>query len=276
MAPEAAWRARCDGPGMRIFLRSLVLAVPVVAALACGGRVDGIHGDAICPTPASIQAGGACYSNGQSCPSAEPGCGGPLECECSNGEWSCLAPPCPPPPPVCPTNVTVGSSCTASQQGCTASAFVAGCNGTTDTVSCTCEQGDWVCEGTLPGCADAQACPSPSAVQEGFSCDVASGTSCQTDEPIVDCDGNTTGYLSCVCSGGTWACPFPPVQSCDAGGPCPKPVDVVMDTACPTDGQQCPGNPQECGGQVLYDAFQCEQGLWEDVAVTVCDLDAGQ
>jgi hypothetical protein len=258
---------------MSRLLRSLVLAVPVLAALACGGRVDGVGGGA-CPVPASIQNGVACYASGQSCPSAESGClGNPVECSCSGGAWSCVLPPCVP-PPVCPTTTTAGSACPASEQGCVASATIEAC-GVTTTVSCDCQQGAWVCEGTGKDCPDAQACPSPSSVQEGDACDV-SGMSCASDDPIVDCNGDITGYYSCNCAGGSWQCPFPPVMSCDAGGPCPQPTDVVMDTACPTDGQQCPGNPQNCGGQVLYDAFQCEQGLWQDVAVTYCDLDAGQ
>jgi hypothetical protein len=263
---------------MRSFL-ALFFSASVVAAFACGGRVDGIAGDGggSCPQPVAIQDGFSCSENGQSCPSAEPGCDGPLYCSCSGGSWSCVAPPCVPPPPVCPTTVQAGSACLTSQRGCVASASVTDCAGMPIMLSCDCEQDGWVCEGTVPGCADAQACPSPSAVQEGFACDLVSGTSCVTDDPIVDCDGDVTGYISCACSGGTWACPFTPVMNCqDAGGPCPKPNDVVQDTACSSDGQQCPGNPQVCGGQVLYDAFECEQGLWQDVAVTDCDIDAGQ
>jgi hypothetical protein len=30
-----------------------------------------------------------------------------------------------------------------------------------------------------------------------------------------------------------------------------------------------------CDGQVDYDAFQCQGGFWNDVAVTVCAVDAG-
>jgi hypothetical protein len=175
----------------------------------------------------------------------------------------------------CPSPAAVESGGACNGNGLTCPWTATGCDG--NPLDCTCAGGSWVCQEPPPCIAPQPVCPAPSAVQEGFTCDVSSGTSCVTDDPIVDCEGDVTGYLSCVCTGGTWACPFPPVQTCeDAGGPCPKPNDIVQDTACSSDGQQCPGNPQVCGGQVLYDAFECEQGLWQDVAVTDCDVDAGQ
>jgi hypothetical protein len=270
---------------MRSFL-ALFFSASTLAAIACGGRVDGIVGDGggACPSPAVVENGGACDAGGRSCPATETGCdGNPIDCTCSGGSWACPEPPpCIGPQPVCPTQATPGTACPVSQQGCVVSTSVDYC-GVFEELSCTCELTGsslaWDCDEPPPppDCNDAGACPSPSAVEEGFACDVSSGTSCVTDDPIVDCDGDVTGYISCECSGGSWACPFPPVMNCqDAGGPCPKPNDVVQDTACSSDGQQCPGNPQVCGGQVLYDAFECEQGLWQDVAVTDCDIDAGQ
>jgi hypothetical protein len=61
----------------------------------------------------------------------------------------------------------------------------------------------------------------------------------------------------------------------DASTGCPDPSSIAQGAACFTEGQQCPGKPTDCGGQILYDAFQCTAGQWDDIATTICDLDGG-
>jgi hypothetical protein len=100
--------------------------------------------------------------------------------------------------------------------------------------------------------------------------------SCRSNVEIVDCAGQFQGYVSCDCEGGSWLCFDPGPPSCiDATTGCPPPGDVQQGVSCSSEGQQCPGRPTECGGQILYDAFQCTGGTWDDIATTICDVDAG-
>ncbi len=41
------------------------------------------------------------------------------------------------------------------------------------------------------------------------------------------------------------------------------------------EGQVCPGNPQNCGGEIYYDALECE-GSWVPIATTTCALYEGE
>jgi hypothetical protein len=138
--------------------------------------------------------------------------------------------------------------------------------------------GSWECSfPEYPECLDAQPyCPAANDIQPGGTCDIDPSLSCGSDIPIYDCDGQVTGYVSCFCYAGGWSCPMPPLPECpDASGTCPAPKSIAQGVPCSAEGEQCPGNPQECGGQMLYDAFQCTAGQWDDVATTFCDLDAG-
>lgn len=99
---------------------------------------------------------------------------------------------------------------------------------------------------------------------------------CPSATPYYDCNGNVAGDLSCTCSGGEWYCPEPPmVCSVDASAGCPTPASLQAGAPCNAEGDTCPGNPTQCDGQTDYDAFQCTNGVWVDVAHTVCDVDAG-
>jgi hypothetical protein len=96
--------------------------------------------------------------------------------------------------------------------------------------------------------------------------------------PIYGCSGQVDGYVPCFCDSGAWSCDDPgPPECADVSPPpskCPDPQTVDQGVSCVSEGQQCPGRPTDCGGQIVYDAFQCTAGTWDDVATTVCDVDA--
>ena len=60
-----------------------------------------------------------------------------------------------------------------------------------------------------------------------------------------------------------------------AAGGCPDPQSVEQGVSCYSPGLQCPGNPNYCDGALFYDAFECDGGLWNDIAVTGCPQDGG-
>ena len=81
--------------------KTLALAVPLLALLACSGSVskigagdgggdDGPNPD--CPAASTVTNGVACVDPGLSCPGAygQPQCNGPsvpVQCTCENGQW---------------------------------------------------------------------------------------------------------------------------------------------------------------------------------------------
>jgi hypothetical protein len=152
------------------------------------------------------------------------------------------------------------------------------CDGSQVTGECSCQsdgQGAaiWACtQGFEPECPDAQppppGCPDPSVVGEGGSCDVSSQLTCATDVPLYDCSGNYIGNESCQCFG-AWNCETP-IECADAST-CPAPQDVEQGVGCFSPGTQCPGNPTNCDGAIFYDAFECDNGEWNDVATTGCN-----
>jgi len=282
-------------------LASTLLVLPFFAAIACGGRFDGVGsgdgGPNDCPTPSAVSGGAACTTPGLTCQSALTDvCGSGAEsCTCTNGTWACAEPgiECPP-PPGCPAQGTVqpGERCDyPAQTSCNATATVYGCGGAVaGYVSCSCAPPaagrgypEWQCEGTppTPDCTDAEpppppGCPDPSTIAQGGACGVPN-EQCSSRIPYFDCGGNVAGYLTCYCEGsGGWICPQPESPLCDAGPPgCPDPTTLVQGEPCSGSGQTCPGHPTVCNGQTDYDAFQCQSGVWVDVASTVCEVDAG-
>jgi len=121
-------------------------------------------------------------------------------------------------------------------------------------------------------------CPAPSDTQAFFgasSCDLPDTTQCPVEFPGTPCaDGQpSTEEGDCACDQGHWMCET--VAYCPAPTTCPAPGAVQQGVQCASPGQQCPGNPQPCDGAVFYDAFQCEGGSWNDVAVTECEEEGG-
>jgi hypothetical protein len=223
------------------------------AALACGGRTDQLGGG-------SSSSGG---SSGGSSGSSSGGSSGGSSGSSSGGGCPTLAFTTPP----------TGSCDSAVLAGCSFPASIPYCGSSID-VTCTCPSGTWSCPGPpVPKCA----CPDPSQVQPGGKCFVGESTGCASTIPIYGCNG-LEGYETCDCIGGAWECLTPGPPDCpDASPPplCPEPQKVAQGIACTEEGQQCPGNPTVCGGATLYDAFQCTNGQWDDVATTICDVDAG-
>jgi hypothetical protein len=219
--------------------KRLVLLVPVLALLACGGSVvkvgpgdggdDG--GNPECPSQQVLETGGACSDNGQQCPISVtlPSCNGTggstsVECTCTSGQWQCPE-------------------------------FAGG----------------------APACPAPPVCPDPATIQQGISCAVDPSIACQTNTPITDCNGNTEGFLTCNCLGGQWACEEfgGPACEIDAGTNCPDPNTVFVGQGCATYGTVCGGDPQSCGGGTVYDALQCVAGVWNVVASTDCEAEGG-
>jgi hypothetical protein len=217
---------------MRLRRTVLLFLTPVLAVLACGGRVDGINPER-CPAPDQVNDSSACAVEGLTCSSSQaavdPCTGQPtgqLQCSCAGGTWSCNA--------------------------------------------------AYTCEKPPPEC------PPMDAVRDGIACRSA-GLTCPSGQSYTDCDG-VLHDIQCTCGGPQnglgWQCESVPMCAPDSGPPppppsCPDPSTVPGNGQCSQDGQQCPGNPQDCGGTTFYDAFQCEGGKWVDIAPTVCDADAG-
>jgi hypothetical protein len=133
---------------------------------------------------------------------------------------------------------------------------------------------------------DASACPAPSSVALGLPCRVASQVRCPSAISVSFCDGELLVPGSCACVDGEWqSCGVLVVPTCtDASPPppppppteCPPPATVEQGVACSIPSQQqCAGNPQECDQAIFYDAFECDGGTWNDVAVTECAVDGG-
>jgi len=268
---------------MRRFAGTVALVIPFLALLACGGRVGvvGGGGGGTCPSPSAVASGVACTSAGQTCASTFSVCGTPesADCTCTDGTWACPAfggPACVVACP--PTNgVQPGSSCDlATQSPCTVELTSTACDGSQLVGECSCQSdaegsATWACtQAVEPECADAQppGCPAPSFVVQGKGCNVSPQLSCNSDIPTYDCNGNITGDASCQCFAGAWSC-VTSEPDCPPTG-CPDPQSVEQGISCLSPGLQCPGNPTDCDGAIFYDAFECDSGAWNDIAVTGC------
>jgi len=231
---------------MRAVVRASLRLLPVLLLVACGGRVGPVGGQ-------------------HEEPDAEPD---------GNG------------PPACPVtgDVQPGASCDYATMGnCLAPYQAVVCGGIDETGSCSCVQNMgsdpvWECNAPATHCAEAgpTGCPEPAAITPGLGCDTSSSLSCPSEVPIVNCDGQVEGAESCSCLAATWVCGGPQPFCIDAGpSSCPDPASVETGVPCSPLGLQCPGNPQECGGAVFYDAFVCEDDRWVDVATTECSAGDG-
>jgi hypothetical protein len=119
--------------------------------------------------------------------------------------------------------------------------------------------------------------PAGTPLQNNSPCNVEPNLDCQS--PIFDACDNTTviGYFGCSCQGGLWSCqPYSRPGCIDAGPPsCPDPTQVLAGTPCMSLGQQCPGDPKDCGGQTFYEPMECQGHVWVSLATTICDIDEG-
>ena len=148
----------------------------------------------------------------------------------------------------------------------------------------------YVDSGPAPG-----PCPPPSNALFTGACETLPELSCATEVPVEDCNGVIISYVACSCAGGAWACddslsPYcPDAEPIDAApapdfdaepsSPCPPPSEVHAGMGCDTHLLQCPGDPTPCGGDIYYDALQCQYDpagveRWVVVAATICDVDA--
>jgi hypothetical protein len=106
-------------------------------------------------------------------------------------------------------------------------------------------------------------------------CSVPSSQQCVSiDVPVPDCSSGPPPLTKavCQCSGGAWACPIPAIECPPPPTqPCPDPSGVYAGGACNTIGT-CSGNPTYCGGELYYDALDCQSGQWVTIAATACDI----
>jgi hypothetical protein len=218
---------------MHRLARAAIAVIPLLAALACGGRVGDVGGGGLpCPSPSAVGPGVACSSAGQVCAETIDQCDaiGSVDCTCNDGIWACPA---------------------------------------VNTPTCTVPL-----EAGPP-----HGCPVAAAVIQGDSCDVPTGEDCSSDIPLYDCSSNVVGYASCECNG-VWSCEEPgPFCPIDASTGCPAPNSIAQGVPCSSQGDPagavCPGNPTSCDGTTFYDAFECTNGAWNDVAATGCSSDGG-
>jgi len=127
---------------MHRFARAAIAVIPVLAAIACGGRVGEVGGGGPpCPSPSAVAPGVACASAGQVCVETTDECDtlGTADCTCIDGIWTCPAVATPNcfvpdagPPPVCPVAAAViqGDSCDVPQQlSCSSDTPIYDCSG---------------------------------------------------------------------------------------------------------------------------------------------------
>jgi len=195
--------------------RTLAVLVPSVLALAtldCGGKTD----TSLLPAcPANGTCSGDCKQTITDCAGTHE-----LACACdANGIQQC--------PELGMPNCQ--SDCDALMQGHVFTCSNEGekCESPTQlacldapTLYCTCHSGTFVCD-QPPSCpSPPSSCPAPDQVKPGAAC--AGFGTCDTDQQIVDCQGNPVGVVQCSCMGGTIGdCIAPPTPVCtaDAGSP---------------------------------------------------------
>jgi len=239
---------------MRPAARLALVLLPLVSVLACGGRFDGNVPD----------AGGSSSSSGGSSGGGSGGSSGGSGS--SSGGQGCPA----------PANVTNGVACSPDGITCLSAETITDCNGNASPIDCDCQGGQWFCDGPGPGPCPQPVCPQAQQVVPNTSCSVSSQLTCASATPYYDCNGNVAGDLQCNCNSDQWFCPEPDVICpTDGGAGCPPPASIQSGEGCNDYNTTCPGNPTQCNGQTDYDAFQCDNGVWVDVAQTTCDVDAG-
>lgn len=120
-----------------------------------------------------------------------------------------------------------------------------------------------------------ETCPPAAAIKGNGACDLDPKVQCPSDITYAGCDGTVAGTLVCSCYDGTWECPEPSTCTFGDGGDCPLPASIQSGMPCDFPGATCPGSPRVCNGQTSYDAFECNDGMWVDVAHSTCDADGG-
>lgn len=194
------------------------------------------------------------------------------------------------PNPSCPMASTVDNGVLCSDPGlsCPGAFSQPTCDGEGAPVQCTCGSSEpgrgatWQCAEfsggiSCPPPPPPPSCPAPSYVTQGAACSTEPQLSCQSDIAISGCNGQPSGFVDCSCLNGSWSCAQAGGPACiiDAGAPCPNPNSTFAGQGCATYGMNCGGDPQTCGGGVVYDALQCVGGVWEVAVGTTCDVDAG-
>lgn len=246
---------------MRRIAGVCVAVLPFLSLLACGGRFDGnVPGDG---GSSSSSGGGSGSGSGGSSGGSGGSSGGSGS---SSGGEMCPA----------PANVQSSGACSPDGLTCPTDVTIPDCNGNPGPpLTCICQSGQWFCDAPGPGQCPVT-CPDAQNVVPNTPCKLPASLTCPSATPFYDCNGNVAGDLTCTCNGGAWYC-LPPPMVCpvDAGTGCPDPKSIQSGAPCVDPNTTCPGNPTQCNGQTDYDAFQCENGVWVDVAVTVCDVDGG-
>ena len=240
------------------------------AALMIGGCGGGVGGFG---TKGDGGPGGSC--GGQSCP---PGMGG--DDLVGDDEISADGGPAEdggsPINPSCASGAPIGTgfACGAPGLVCPFGTYT-DCNGVSVTLDCSCDGRSWTCEPlTDVNCPPPVPCPDPSTLYPNTPCYGPEGQQCVSTDIPGACGGELPPPImgTCTCTTGGWSCPMT-ITACPAQPPpCPDPSAVYAAASCAAPGEMCPGNPQSCGTQVFYDAFECESGYWVSVAKTDCDI----
>jgi hypothetical protein len=178
----------------------------------------------------------------------------------------------------CATGDPIGTGLACSVSGLTCPlGTVSDCNGGMRTLECVCEGQSWSCDPVPPdpSCPPPSSCPDPSTVYPGSGCGVPVGQQCaSTEVASLGCGGElpppTMGTCTCTTSG--WRCPQDTVPCISPPTSCPDPSGVYAGGYCTATGMTCSGNPQNCGGDIYYDALACQGNYWVTLARTTCDL----
>lgn len=206
-----------------------------VAALQCGGKIVGGGGGGNSSGSGAGGNGGTAGTGGGACP-------------VSHGTG--------------PVVVNIGDPCDWGGAACNV-AVPAGCGpDSTEDSKCVCSGGSVACPDYVPAPCVGPACPPPSSVTAGGAC--SGGVMCTSSIAEYDCAGNLTGYASCSCNAGSWACAIS-TPGCPPPPPPPPPSSCVG--AC-APGATCvaPG-AGACGGSRV---FTCQSDGTYDQGVDPC------
>jgi hypothetical protein len=207
---RAARTLRCN-PGMLAKIASTAAVALTFLSLACGGRED-TSLLPICPSDGTCT--GDCKVVSQTCEGTQE-----LACTCDASGVHCPEIGTPACQQDCNSLAEhMDMTCSVEGEVCPSPDQTACGYDSTTPLTCTCSSGQFVCEAPTCPPPSPSKCPPPSEVVPGGSCQTF--LACDSDQPVLDCQGKSIGTVGCTCIGGHWSGCYPlPPPCADAGTP---------------------------------------------------------